>query len=81
MSIILSIFYEKNLWNIYDGAFLRSKRLGEVCENVFLKFLKIHRETPVLDSLFNKVAGHKSLQPYQKKDSNTGFLLQILQNF
>ena len=37
------------------------------------KIYKIHRETPVLDSLFNKVAG--------KTDSNTSAIPWILQDF
>ena len=29
--------------------------------------MHIHRQTPVLESLFNKVAGHNGLQLYEKE--------------
>ena len=37
------------------------------------KFRRIHRKTPVPESLFNKVAGFRQL--YQKRDSGTGVFL------
>ena len=38
-------------------------------KKVFLKFPKIHKKTPVLESPFNKVAGQNA------RDSNTGVFL------
>ena len=49
----------------------------------FLKFRNIHRETPVLESLFNKVAVLKAYSPATllKGHSNTGVFLWILRHF
>ena len=48
------------------------------------KFRNIHRKTPVLESLFNEVAGPEmhAERPaiLLKRDSNTGVFLRILQN-
>ena len=35
---------------------------GALYEKVLLKFCKFHEKTPVLESLFNKVAGEEHLQ-------------------
>ena len=43
------------------------------------KFLNIHRETPVLESLFKKAAGLK--ETLLKRDSNTGVFPGILLSF
>ena len=45
-----------------------------------INFCKIHRETPVLKSLFNKVAGLRPATSW-KRDSDTGVFLWILRNF
>ena len=47
------------------------------------KFCKIHRKTPVPESIFNKFAGLTAfgLQLYLKRDSSTDFFLWILGSF
>ena len=66
-------------------------------KDCFLKFRNIYRKTPVLESLFSKVAGLKATIEFieylrwlllrkgnsdlLKRDSNTGVFLCILRNF
>ena len=51
-------------------------------KKLFLKSMQYLQETPVLESLFNKVAGVQVIRPSTllKRDSNTGIFLWILQN-
>ena len=62
---------------------IRSKFTGEHTWQIFLVLLKIsqfHRKTPVLKSLFNKVAGFQALETFRpatllNRDFNTGDFL------
>ena len=50
------------------------------CENSFSDLRKVHKKSPVLESLFQK-NDRPSVQLYQKRDSNTGVFLWLLQDF
>ena len=45
--------------------------------NIFLKFYKFHKKTPVLESLFNKISLFSQVRPATllKRDSNRGVFL------
>ena len=45
-----------------------------------MNFFNIHRKTPVLESLFNNIAGLQACN-FIKRDSNTDAFLWILRNF
>ena len=60
--------------NLYKQPF------ADVLHGVIKIVCNIQRKTPVLESLFNKVAGLKAVT-LLKIDFNTGVLLQILLNF
>ena len=61
--------------------FTEAATRGVLQKNVFkfLKFCKIHRKTPVLESLFNKVAGFQACI-LLKRYSNAGVFLWNLKN-
>ena len=53
---------------------------GVLYKMLFLKFRNIHRKTPVLDSLFNKLQAWRTDLFLLKRGSNTDFFLWILRN-
>ena len=84
-NFILSFFwynwYYLSCKKIISFTQVRSNhRRGSVKKGCFEKFCNIHRKTPVLESLFNKVV---DLRPaiLLKRDSNVDISLWILQNF
>ena len=72
-----------NSWSSSSTFLTRIQKqlLADVLQNRCCEeFCNIHRETPVLESLFNKVAGLRSAT-LLKENSSTGAFLWILRNF
>ena len=71
-------FSQLNLWNIIVSRCGRSQMFFKI--SVLKRFAKFHRKTPVLESLFSKVAGPQPAT-LLKRDSNTGVYLWNLRIF
>ena len=68
--------------NLYISiAKTRSSHRRCSLKKMFQKFRKLHRKTPVLESLFNKVAGLKTCNLIKKRFQRRCFLLKFLKFF
>ena len=90
-TIFCRIFWNKSNDHFHSKFLLKEKKISEryleykegaairkcSSEYVFFKILQYHRKTPVLESLFNKVA---SFQEEGKKRLNADVFLTMLQN-
>ena len=78
-TIFIQSFFWKKRKSLKDILSIKKEQLfANVLQNMCsLKFCSIHRKTPVLESLFNKVA---SFQEEGKKRLNADVFLTMLQN-
>ena len=65
-----------SFWYYYICILSRSSRRDAFFKKLFLKFRKIHKKTPVLESLFKR-----RKQLHWNRDSGAGVFLLILRNF
>ena len=58
----------------------RSSHRNCTVKKCYWKFEKFHKKIPVLEFIFNKVAGLRACN-FNEKDSNAGFSCKIFKNF
>ena len=78
LSVFFQYFFDQHIWWRFCIFWISTILLLQ--KRCSLKFRTIQKKIPVLESLFNKVAGLKAAA-LLKRDSNTGVFLRILRNF